>query len=222
MEKLNIRWKSALKKAKIDDFHMKDFENRKNVYANWSNSKRIATLQRFHKIINDHMMYGCVSIVNCNDFDTIVKPNKFLSNYFHKTYYGFDVQSCIIGMNEWCNKNNIKDEINYFFAHLNKQGGVLDDMFNLMLSTPGLRKKHRVGAAWSKGLAKDFPPLQAADIIAYEINKRAANHMGKGEDFVRKSLDNLNLTKNFDPLYFGKQEIIKWIESDIPGFKFSV
>ena len=35
--------------------------------------------------------------------------------------------------------------------------------------------------------------LQAADIIAYEVNKRAANYIGEAENFMRKSFDNLNL-----------------------------
>lgn len=43
---------------------------------------------------------------------------------------------------------------------------------------------------------KEVVQLQAADVIAYELNKRAVNSVTGGRQFVRKSLDNLRLSHN--------------------------
>ncbi len=102
----------------------------------------------------------------------------------------------------------------YVFADLEKQGGALDPMFRYMLSSAELTKKYRLSGMWTKGIMSKVTQLQASDIVAYEINKRAANLMGEGKKFIRRLLQNMNLYKNFAPLYFGAVEINRWIMID--------
>ncbi|MFY9555476.1 MAG: hypothetical protein WAV47_12260 [Blastocatellia bacterium] len=63
-------------------------------------------------------------------------------------------------------------------------------------------------------MMKDKPQLQAADIVAYEVNKRAANIFGLDENKLRASLNNLELTApNFRGMYYGKIEISRIIKT---------
>jgi hypothetical protein len=67
---------------------------------------------------------------------------------------------------------------------------------------------------WSKGLMREVSQLQAADIAAYELNKRAVNHISFKPQFIRKSLNNLATGlygSRLAPLYFGKPELITLI-----------
>ena len=59
---------------------------------------------------------------------------------------------------------------------------------------------------------KEVPQLQAADIIAYEFNKRAVNEISPDENYIRKSLDNLDFEGNCTPLYYGVGQVISIME----------
>jgi len=100
----------------------------------------------------------------------------------------------------------------YVFAELTGQGNELDRVFRRVLKTPASKKFLRLTGMWSKGLMRDVSQLQAADIVAYELNKRVVNHVGTSPKFVRQSLDNLAAGlygARLAPLYFGGKELIK-------------
>ena len=209
-KKFAKKWKSALRSAEIDYFHMKDYETRHGDYEFWTDAKRIGVLKRLHRAIKDHVLHGITVGVNCADYDKTIKPQ--LRYSFGKTYYGFDVQICLRRISEWCDEQNIHEPIHYVFADLAKQGGDLDSIFRTIAKKPELREAYRCNGMWTKGIMKDVVQLQAADISAYELNKRAVNYLSEGKQFIRRSLQNLRLYRNFDPLYFGETEILNWIK----------
>jgi hypothetical protein len=86
-------------------------------------------------------------------------------------------------------------------------------MFGMLLAEPEGRRQYRLNGTWTKGFPWDVVQLQAADIIAYEINKRAVNEYSEGVKFTRKSLHNLNLDyEKFEPIYWGKEELKSLLE----------
>jgi hypothetical protein len=67
---------------------------------------------------------------------------------------------------------------------------------------------------------RDVVQLQAADIIAYELNKRTVNEIGINPRFVRLSLDNLArgiYRTRLTPLYFGETELLKLQRETLKG-----
>jgi hypothetical protein len=216
-KKFGRRWASILNEAGIDDFHMNRYESRFPPYDTWSDKKRIRVLQKLHKAIRDTYIYGCVVSVHKAEWDEFMKDDAKLRNSFGRTHYGFCVQACVMLISDWCAKNSFNEEIHYIFAHLNKQGGVLDPLFKRVLSDPKLKSRYRVGKIWSKGFAKDVAQLQAADIQAYEWNKRMANFMSPNARESRKSLKSLVSPEDqhrIDPMYFDKQYLTEWVELD--------
>lgn len=203
--KLGVRWKSELKrKPRIPFFHMTDYESRHRYFSDWSNVMRVKRLQRFHQIMKDHIKYHFSGTVNRADIDTIFSKRKGKQPLLD--YYFFGTVVCMDAISTWCEKNQYDKPIHYVFAHLDKQGSYFDEWFAHCLNTPELRKRYRLASMWARGIMKDVPQLQAADILAYEMNKRAVNEFGEGKNFVRKSLDNLNF-ENCDSLYYGIDEI---------------
>jgi len=135
-----------------------------------------------------------------------------LRRIYGKTYYGFNVRMIMKHLAEWADKENIPGPIHYVFAELTGQGNELDRVFRRVLKTPASKKFLRLTGMWSKGLMRDVSQLQAADIVAYELNKRVVNHVGTSPKFVRQSLDNLAAGlygARLAPLYFGGKELIK-------------
>jgi hypothetical protein len=219
--KFNVKWKSALEaEPKIDYFHMCDFEFGAPPYTDWSDSVRKERLQRFHTILKEHTIFNCASVVSRDDFDTVPIKRYKLPNF---DYYTFNVIVCMDEIASWCRKNNHNEPIRYFFSHIVKQGAYLDEWFSYCLRHPELKKRYRMFESWSKGLMKDVPPLQAADIIAYEMNKRAANEYGKTKQYFRPELDSLNLPPDrFNALFYGKEELHDILNKndDIAPFKW--
>ena len=117
---------------------------------------------------------------------------------------------------EWADKNNHPGPIEYMFAELKGQGNELDRIFRASLKDRAVKEWLRLAGSWSKGLMRHITPLQAADIAAYEFNKRVSNEIGSKPKFVRRSLDNLAKSiydKRLASYYFGRDELLHFGES---------
>jgi hypothetical protein len=207
-KKFGKQWRAALKSAELDGFHMSEFENHKGQYANWSNLKRVAFFKRLKRIIKSNVLYGVSLSLHCAAYDELVTGE--VRKEMGKTHYGFDVRMIITHLSQWADENSYHNPIHYVFAELGKQGGELDKIFKDCLKDPETKKQFRLNGMWTKGTMRDVVQLQAADIIAYEMNKRAVNDLGTDRK-VRKSLDSLRLDRDFAPLYFGRNELLKWM-----------
>jgi hypothetical protein len=188
------KWESTLKTAGLSEgFHMNEYENRRGEYSDWSNLKRVGYLKTLHRIMKDHVLFGCSFSADREAFDEVITPDVRRA-FVAKTCYGFGVFSCLDELSGWCSNNGYEDEtIHCVFAHMKGQGGDLDAIFNYALKRPEVKKALKLNGMWTKGMASDVPQLQAADIVAYEVNKRIVNAFGGGEQFIRKSLENLHL-----------------------------
>jgi len=208
-KKFNKKWRSEIKAAGVDWFHMSEYESRLNAYQSWPDIKRIGVLKQLHRIIKDHTIYGVTLSVNCADYDALIRGD-LLRRAFGKTYYAFNVRMIMKDLAEWSDKNNQPGPIHYVFAELQGQGNELDKIFREALKEPRMKSWLRLSGMWSKGLMRDVSQLQAADIAAYELNKRAVNHVSSKPQFIRKSLNNLATGlygSRLAPLYFGKPEL---------------
>jgi hypothetical protein len=210
-KKFEKRWRFQLQMAGVESFHMKDYESRQGPYHDWSNEKRVKVLKGLHKIMKDHILYGCSVTLNKEDFDEKIKSTPLLAHHFGKNYYDFNVRLCVKELNEWCDRNAYRDDMLYVFGEEGKQGSALDRMFGEVLRDPKLKRRYRTKDRWVKGIMKEVLPLQAADILAYELNKRALNEAGGGAQVVRKSLDNLHLSKWFRNAYFARENLTNLI-----------
>lgn len=207
-KKFSKKWKSALRSAGIEDFHMKEYESRLGEYAEWPDLKRVGVLKRLHRIIKDHTIYGCSFSIDRTAFDELITPD-WKRAFATKSYYGFTVFACLNELSERCDQKGYDERIHHVFAHMKGQGSDLDAIFNYLLKRPRLRDALRLSGTWTKGFARDIPQLQAADIVAYEINKHISNIFGGGTREIRKSLFNLHLDTRgvFKASYFGREEI---------------
>ena len=210
------RWRRGLRAFGIDHFHMKDYEARQGIYRSWSNPERVERLRKLHRIMRDQTVYGCSMSINRDDFKEKVLSLPDFANWFGKTWYAYCVRGCIKKLAVWCERSSYSHEtaIGYVFGEFPKQGGELDRLFREMLKTPVEKKRYRVSGTWTKVIMKEVVQLQAADVIAYELNKRAVNSVSGGRQFVRKSLDNLRLSKNFSAEYFDRDSFMRQINDD--------
>ncbi|HJZ79919.1 MAG TPA: hypothetical protein VKD91_06230 [Pyrinomonadaceae bacterium] len=214
-KRFNQKWNEVLTEAGLNGFgfHMNRYENRIKEYADWDDEKRVQVLKGLHKIIGDEIIYGSAFTMDRIAFEEIITEDA-RQVLAAKSPYAFNAFSCMSEINDWCDKKKYEGPIQYVFAHLDKQGGHLDEFFGRALKNEKLRKALRLNGTWAKGLAKDVPGLQAADILAYEVTKRIADVYGAGEREIRKSLQNMQLVTRgkFNGGYLGREQMVQMIE----------
>ena len=217
--KFSRKWHSALRQIGIESFHMNKYENRIGEYADWPEIKRVGVIKRLQRIIKEHTIYSCSFSMDKVAFDEEISPELRRAVYA-RSPYGFNAFSCMSELSAWCEEHGFKEPINYVFAHLQKQGGDLDSFFNQALRDAKIKAALRLTGTWTKGLAKDVPQLQAADILAYEINKRIVDVVAGGDRAIRKSLQNMRLVSGnrFHGGFFSREQMIQ-MESDFRAGK---
>ena len=211
--KFEKEWNAALRSAGIEWFHMSEFESRLGDYEDWGDLKRVGVLKRLHRVVKTNTMYGLANSVNCAEFDEIINTPE-LKRQYGKTYYSFNVRMIMLTMAHFALLNNHPGPINYVFAELKGQGNELDRIFRERLKDREAKNHFRLSSMWTKGLMRDVGPLQAADIVAYETNKRAVSIFSGKPTFMRRSLQNLVsgiYGAHIQAGYFGKAEISRMV-----------
>jgi hypothetical protein len=218
-KKFGKRWRRALREFEIDNFHMKDYEARQGSYRTWSNEERIHRLKQLHRIMRDQTIYGCSMSINLEDYGSKILSVPEFARWFGRSWYAYGVRGCIKKLAVWCDQSSygVSNSISYVFGDGPKQGSELDRLFKEMLKVPDEKRRYRVSDPWVKGIMKETVQLQAADVIAYELNKRAVNSISGGKQFVRKSLDNLHLSVNFSAEYFDQDSFMHQINNAYGG-----
>lgn len=92
--------------------------------------------------------------------------------------------------------------------------GQVDEMLNSLYATPETRALWRIGGWSFQG--KEILPLQAADVMAYEVYKHVENQIvDKGEKYdVRRSMIDLYRPRDDNYLkLWSRERLIDWVNS---------
>lgn len=192
-------WKAALGEFGLESFHMNRYENRFEPYDTWSDDERKSRLHRLHQIIKDYRMYGCAFAYEYEFWK--IKEQMYPSD--SKDPFGPLALACMDALSAWRDRQEFRDDkIEYIFAFRDGQGRDLDTYWKLFRKRQHDDSFFRPSGQWLHQYAKDSPPLQAADILAYEFMKHCAKRR-------RQSWSNLELTEsNCRAVYFARENLI--------------
>jgi hypothetical protein len=192
-------WGKALKKAEIPYFHMADFESRLGVYQDWSNEKRINFLQTLHKIIHKYVLKGFTTSIVMSDYDNLTKRQK--DEVFGEPHM-CALFSCLKHIYKLCSELDLNEPIAYVFETNKQYDGLIDRAFGDMPNET--RLGYRVGSL--SFAQKDCMPLQASDILTYEVTKELANQLYETRNRpIRLSIKNLAVSR-IDEWYYMRTE----------------
>jgi hypothetical protein len=208
--KFEREWGQVLSDAAIPFFHMTTFEARRKEYAGWSNEKRIQILRRLHAIIKKRVFAGFAVSVVMSDYEEIMSDE--VIGYFGN-HHQFVTIACMQYISNWLRTQNYKEPISYVF----ESGSGFDaDVVRLIESIINDEKVADVYLAGSCTIENKrmLLPLQAADILAYEVTKVHAREIDNGNTRpIRQSIRNLRLPSFNEWYYFTKNELLAKIES---------
>lgn len=197
-------WHKTLKKAGIEYFHMANFESRFGIFENWANEKRIDFLQALHKIIHKYVLKGFTTSIVLNDFDDLTAEQKYA---FRDNAYVCAFGSCLKHISKVYNEFDLIQSIDYVF----EDGSGFNGKINAFVEElpDEAKKAYRIGSiSFEK---KDCLPLNASDILVYEVTKELANQKNNRKRPTRKSIRNLALSRIDEWIYMETEHFRKML-----------
>lgn len=190
-EDLTCKWADMLSEADLTHWHQVDFAHRVKEYAEWTEEKRVKFMQRAAGIIKNTVIAGVSCGVNATAF-------RELAPRLPLRPYAFCAMGCFKHLERWASENSHHDPIVCIFESGTQGGSKISDMVReLMSNEEGERLSFRIGS-FRFEKKKQFLPLQAADILAYECYSEALNgHINREVHRPRMSL------KELGPILFG-------------------
>lgn len=190
-------WSQALMSVGLPFFHMADYESRLNHYEQWPNEQRVEFLQTLHAIINRHVLKGISTSVLLSDYESLTDEQRYAFGEPHI----YALVNCMKTIARLCDEFDHHEPIDYFF-----ENGVFDGRVREFFST--FRRDEIIGYRLGSidFPSKDCMPLQAADILAYEMTKEMVrSHHANNKRPIRKSIRNLAV-QGIDEWFYVERE----------------
>jgi hypothetical protein len=170
-----IEWKAALDEAALTAFHMTDFERYEGEFRGWAEDRHREFLNRLLEIIAWHAK-DCIGFSN-----TVFNPKK----QFRETYENGLIDS-LMHLALRSNRGHA-DKVSVVFARHKSYGeSNIRKIFHFM----DQYRDNRLGS-----LSVDDPasklPLQAADIVAYEIQRLQRYFIKNNRRYPMRRLEEL-------------------------------
>lgn len=186
------KWQEALTEAHLDYFHMSDFESYKGQFASWTPEEHKSRLNGFLKIIHDHVILSFGVIVLKKQFDTILSEG---AKRLCGDAYGLASIACFTNLAKILREPKNDGWMDITMEAGAKGHGALHWIFTEGSKDPEWRENNRILALAFRDKRR-FLPLQAADILAYELYKHVPAQFQQGKRPVRYPLQTLSTTKH--------------------------
>jgi len=173
-EAFDHQWKPVLKKYGIEFFHMADFAQRQGQFRGWSEDRRRECLRELHDIICGNAIASVGYGLSRAAYDAIVcaKADDFMGGP-----YGLLASTLLIDFSGLLRLLGVRSLIAYRFESGAEGIGQVASVFDHNLASPGHSAFHRLLSFGIENKRK-FTPLQAADILAYELYKQLPRQLG--------------------------------------------
>jgi hypothetical protein len=160
-------------KAPIKVFHATDCANYHGEFEGWDKERRDTYVSALLPVICNHGMPGLVIAVQMDDFRAAMKGRSDLLDIFG-TPYGACFQWTISTLMHIANERGHGERM----AFVHEVNDYKEECLKAFAWVQAHDNPHNTPISLSFGSKKDYPPLQAADILAYEGGKFLKNPTG--------------------------------------------
>jgi hypothetical protein len=166
-------WLTALGDFGVPSFHMTDFANRAKPFAHWNESQRRERFRRLVEIINRHALFSVGHVVPTASFDAIFsdKAKRIVGGA-----YGLAATVCFLDAAKLLDPQFPSARIKYIFEMGAEGTGQVLKTFRQNSKDPDQRTALKLLSLQFE--SKEFVPLQAADILAYELSRHLPRQLG--------------------------------------------
>ncbi len=162
------QWQMALNDFGLDYFHMNKFANMVAPYDTWSEQERRARLSRLLNIIKANAGASIGIVFQKKAFELLF-PER--ATAICGGPYGLAASACMIDMAENLQEIEVEARVAYVFESGSEGARQMGRVFQANLKDQERREKLGLSSQRFEN-KRDFLPLQAADILAYELYKQ--------------------------------------------------
>jgi hypothetical protein len=177
-------WKAAKDAYGLEFFHMTDFVARQEEYANWSDAERGERLFSLIAIINRNVIASVGFALPVRDYYRIFSKT---AKRYAGGPYGLAAISCFMDAAKAIRAQLPDARIAYVFERGVKGKGQVMKVFDRVCDDFELRETNRLASLTYED-KRDFSPLEAADILAYELYRHLPIQLNEIPGEVRKPL----------------------------------
>lgn len=204
------KWQQVLTREHLDYFRMSDFENRQGQFKNWSNERRHSVLNEVLTIINTHTFYSLGCMVPKEYVASLSIPG-----IIEDVYGGaFGVAALVCWRNLGPDFKQLNGWLNCVFEDGMKGQGTFQELYKEQKKFRQWREEHRV-ISLSFMPKRSSLPLQAADILAYELYKQSTRMFGQETRDERYPLKVLRQSGNQGRWVYMTEELLREAHNDI-------
>ncbi len=207
---LEREWSTVLRMYKLEYFHMTDFENRWGPYRDWDKGKRETIIKRLLGIIKQYALSGFSAAVVRGDYERLREehPGRWV------TPYGVCAAWCLRDVADWLESSNRDEYAGYVFERGFRGAGHMAEAFGR--ASDEVRRAYRFDAL-SFADKRAVIPLQAADILAYEVCKQVLRRTGADGRPTRKSAVRLGSSIPLRGKYFTYETLRRFVPDGFKG-----
>jgi len=203
-------WKAFTKewnlaKRPIRIFHAADCANFEGEFEGWEEDARNAFVAKLLPVLPKHQISGLSVSFRLQDLKEVLEPHPHLMRLFGNPYTAcFRISTRLI-------VDFIEDSgSNEMLAFVHEQNDYQQEAIDAFNFVERNRNKHYGPMSLTFGSKEKYVPLQAADVLAYESNKKVRNPGGEW----RRSLAAMNPNgEHCLLLYYPKERLHKLVES---------
>jgi hypothetical protein len=167
-KEFDIEWRKRLAVDDVPYFHMNPFAMRQRHFKGWSEDRRQALLGDLLGILSSTVYYKFGVVVDAQ----AVRDLCDLFEYPNITMLEVAGSLMVMEVEQWRVRNNYQNSAEHVFEDGDVGKGRLSNAVKMATGkTPIFKPKKDIP---EKGIV-GFTPLQASDILAYEIKKAASN-----------------------------------------------
>jgi hypothetical protein len=211
-------WDEARLSEGFDFFHMAEFvaprEQGHKPWCDWDNSKKDRVYERLARIINENKRIGVGVAIPKKLYDSV--PQRIRDHYGNE-HYTFAVRMCIMQIAEWRAKSAISLPMQYIFDW-EKPGTPKHQEISSLMTNVHEKLMPYFGldtGGYSFQTKRTFEPLQAADILAWQVNNYMPKIYPEGEfnfDKCHKGFKLLRLDQEMNIGFFSESNINDWLK----------
>lgn len=214
-------WDRARWEEGFVSFHMTHFtaprEQGHKPWCNWDDDKKTHVYQRLAKIINENKWTGIAVAVPKAVWDST--PER-IRRHYGRQHYTFAVRMCMTAIRRWRESNFIKLPIRYTFDWEMQQTAKREEISKILdlISQPRNQAVAEMLGVEPQGYGfehkEDFKPLQAADILAWQMRSHMRKIWPVGHDDIslcHPGFELLRRDQDMDLGFFTKEQIEKFV-----------
>jgi hypothetical protein len=184
-DEFNRNWTEVGNKEGFTTFHMADFvakrEYGKKPFCNWDKEKKVRVYEKLVSIINTRVWHGCAIGIPREAYEKYAFP-EFKQRYATRLYT-MAVKSCMGRIAHWRARYGITEPMQFFFDQMSEGVGEIQDIWKLLPKYPDVAHQNgMIPNGYSFQDKTFFKPLQAADILAWQMYNDMTNVVLKGRD----------------------------------------